>query len=60
MGEYGITFRCCFQKDNGVGKRILNIYVFAQGSEQIYGHIAFRDFMNSHQEWAIQYCSLNR
>ncbi|MCA9085844.1 MAG: GrpB family protein, partial [Planctomycetaceae bacterium] len=46
--------------DSSVGKRTHHVHVFAQGSEQITRHLAFRDFMNAHPDWAARYSDLKR
>lgn len=58
MGECGIPHRRYFRKDNDDGKRTHHIHVFSRGSDQIVRHVAFRDFMNAHSEWASLYSTL--
>lgn len=60
LGEFGIPCRRYFRKDSSVGKRTHHVHVFAQGSEQITRHLAFRDFMNAHPDWAARYSDLKR
>ncbi len=58
MGEFGIPSRRYFRKDNDTGKRTYHVHVFAQGSKQVDRHLAFRDFMNAHPDWAGRYSDL--
>ncbi|MCA9123909.1 MAG: GrpB family protein [Planctomycetaceae bacterium] len=58
MGEFGIPSRRYFRKDNDTGKRTHHVHVFADGSNHIVRHLAFRDFMKAHPEWATRYSDL--
>ena len=60
MGELGIPARRYFRKDNAAGKRTHHVHVFAEGTDQIARHLAFRNFMNAHPEWAARYAELKR
>jgi GrpB-like predicted nucleotidyltransferase (UPF0157 family) len=60
MGEYGIPGRRYFRKDNSSGVRTHHLHVFAQGSAEIICHLAFRDFMNAHHEFAEKYSRLKQ
>ena len=60
MGELGIPGRRYFRKDNTAGKRTHHVHVFAQGTDQIDRHLAFRDFMNAHSAWAARYGELKQ
>ncbi|HEX8181403.1 MAG TPA: GrpB family protein [Pyrinomonadaceae bacterium] len=60
MGEYGITGRRYFRKDNRAGIRTHNIHVFAAGSAEVERHLAFRDYMIAHPEDAQRYSELKR
>jgi len=58
-GEYGIPFRCYFQKENA-GIRTHNIHIYESGNPEIARHIAFRDYMRSHSEEAQAYGALKQ
>ena len=60
MGEYGIPGRRYFRKDDAAGNRTHQIHTFQTGSPQIERHLAFRDFMSTHGEYANQYAALKR
>jgi GrpB-like predicted nucleotidyltransferase (UPF0157 family) len=60
MGEYGITGRRFFRKDNESGIRTHHVHVFTVGSAQINRHLAFRDYMRVHPEEAQQYSDLKQ
>lgn len=58
MGEFGIVGRRYFRKDDAAGNRTHQIHAFQVGSPQIERHLAFRDFMRVHREYAEQYDAL--
>ena len=58
MGEFGIAGRRFFRKDNASGERSHHLHVFPTGSPQISRHLAFRDFLRAHAEYAAQYEAL--
>jgi GrpB-like predicted nucleotidyltransferase (UPF0157 family) len=58
MGEFGIAGRRFFRKDNAGGERSHHLHVFQIGSPQIARHLAFRDFLRAHREYAAQYEAL--
>ena len=60
MGEYGITGRRFFRKDNQEGNRTHNIHAFEAGSAEIERHLAFRDYMIAHPGDAQKYSELKR
>lgn len=57
-GEFGIPTRRYFRKDDRHGKRTHQVHVFPYDSEQIERHLAFRDFMIAHPQWATRYSDL--
>lgn len=59
-GEFGITGRRYFRKDNQQGIRTHQIHVFEIGSVQIERHLAFRDYMIAHPLDARKYSELKR
>ncbi len=56
MGEYGIPGRRYYQKSKT--KRTHHVHLFEQGSAEIQRHLAFRDFMRGHQDYAKAYSVL--
>jgi GrpB-like predicted nucleotidyltransferase (UPF0157 family) len=60
MGEFGITGRRFFKKDNSEGIRTHHIHTFETGSPQIDRHLAFRDYLISHPETALEYSELKQ
>lgn len=60
MGEYGIPTRRFFRKLNSVEVRTHHVHVFAQGNPHVHRHLAFRDFLNAHPQWATEYSELKR
>lgn len=57
-GEYGIAGRRYFRKFNASGIRTFHVHAFAEGDSHVDRHLAFRDFMNAHPEWARRYSDL--
>ncbi len=60
MGEFGIIGRRFFKKDNAEGIRTHHIHTFETGSPQIDRHLAFRDYLISHPETALEYSKLKQ
>jgi GrpB-like predicted nucleotidyltransferase (UPF0157 family) len=60
MGEFGITGRRFFRKDNNDGIRTHHIHTFEIGSPQIDRHLAFRDYLRSYPEAAYKYSQLKQ
>ena len=60
MGEFGIPGRRYFRKDDDLGTRTHHVHVFEQGNSHIERHLAFRDFLIFHPDWAAQYSELKR
>lgn len=60
MGEFGISDRRFFRKDNSSGIRTHHVHVFETNSPQIKRHLAFRDYMIAHPAKAQQYSDLKR
>ncbi|WP_366944818.1 GrpB family protein [Chamaesiphon sp. GL140_3_metabinner_50] len=60
MGEHGIVGRRFFRKDNAEGLRTHHIHTFETGSPQIDRHLAFRDYLISHPETALEYSELKQ
>ena len=60
MGEFGITRRRYFRKNNQEGIRTHHIHIFDVNSKEVERHLAFRDYMISHPEDAHKYSELKR
>jgi GrpB-like predicted nucleotidyltransferase (UPF0157 family) len=60
MGEFGISDRRFFRKDNAAGIRTHHIHTFEINSAQIDRHLAFRDYLNAHPEAAREYSELKQ
>jgi GrpB-like predicted nucleotidyltransferase (UPF0157 family) len=60
LGEFGITGRRYFRKDDRNGNRTHQVHAFQAGSPQIERHLAFRDFMRAHPGCALEYDVLKR
>jgi GrpB-like predicted nucleotidyltransferase (UPF0157 family) len=60
MGEFGISGRRFFLKNNQEGIRTHHIHIFEVGSAQGERHLAFRDYMIAHPEDAQRYSELKR
>jgi GrpB-like predicted nucleotidyltransferase (UPF0157 family) len=60
MGEFGITGRRFFRKDNHDGIRTHHIHTFEVSSPQIDRHLTFRDYLRSHPEAAYEYSQLKQ
>lgn len=59
-GEFGIPGRRYYRKDDSTGRRTHHLHAFQVGSPQIERHLAFRDFLIAHLEWAEKYGALKR
>ena len=60
MGEYGISGRRYFRKDDGEGSRTHQIHAFEAGSGEVVRHLAFRDYLIAHPGDAQRYGELKR
>lgn len=60
MGEFGISGRRYFRKNNEEGIRTHHVHIFRVGSEQVERHLAFRDYMIAHPEDTQRYSELKR
>ena len=59
-GEYGIPSRRYFRRHDRHGRRTHHLHVFPSNNERIARHLAFRDFLIAHPEWAARYSDLKR
>ncbi|KIY21590.1 MULTISPECIES: GrpB family protein [Mesobacillus] len=55
MGENGIQERRYFQKVDENGIRKVHLHAFEKGSDQIYRHLVFRDYLRFHSKEAGEY-----
>lgn len=60
MGEFGISGRRYFRKNNQDGVRTHHIHVFESGSAEVVRHLAFRDYLIAHPEEAQKYSELKK
>ncbi len=60
MGEFGMSGRRYFRKNDRHGNRTHQVHAFKTGSTQIERHLAFRDFMRTHADHAKLYDALKR
>jgi GrpB-like predicted nucleotidyltransferase (UPF0157 family) len=60
MGEFGISGRRFFRKDNAAGIRTHHLHTFEANSAQVKRHLAFRDYLNAHPETARAYSELKQ
>lgn len=60
MGEFGISGRRFFRKDDKEGIRTHHVHTFTVGSERVKRHLAFRDYMIAHPEDAQSYSELKQ
>jgi GrpB-like predicted nucleotidyltransferase (UPF0157 family) len=60
MGEFGITDRRFFLRDNSDGIRTHHVHIFGINSPQIQRHLNFRDYLIAHPRIAQKYSDLKR
>ena len=60
LGEFGISGRRYFRRDNAAGQRTHQVHTFQSDSPQIERHLAFRDFLRAHADVARQYGELKQ
>ena len=60
MGEFGISGRRYFRKDNDAGIRTHHLHIYRTDSDQVRRHLAFRDYMRGHADDAQQYSELKQ
>lgn len=59
-GEFGISGRRYFRKNNEAGVREYHIHAFVADSDEVTRHLAFRDYLRSHAVTAQEYSQLKR
>ncbi|KRG70960.1 GrpB family protein [Pseudoxanthomonas dokdonensis] len=55
MGEFGISGRRYFRRDDAQGIRSHQIHAFAADTANVRRHLAFRDYLRAHRAVADQY-----
>lgn len=60
LGEFGIPARRYFRKNSSAGIRTHQVHAFERNSLGACRHLAFRDYMNSHSQFAHEYSSLKQ
>ena len=60
LGEFGITSRRYFRKDDDRGVRRYQVHAFVEGSVGAIRPLAFRDYLRAHPLVAQQYSDLKR
>lgn len=59
MGEFGISGRRYFRRDNGAGVRTEQLHIFVANSPHVLRHLAFRDFLRAY-DLAQEYSQLKQ
>lgn len=60
MGEFGISGRRYFRRNNSAGVRTQQVHIFAADSPHVLRHLAFRDFLRARPDFAHQYSELKQ
>lgn len=60
LGEYGIPGRRYFPRNASDGERTDQVQAFQIGSPDILRHLAFRDYLRSHPDVAVEYSRLKQ
>ncbi len=60
LGEHGIPGRRYFRKVDPAGVHLFHVHVFQVGSLEAQRHLAFRNFLRAHPDWAHRYSELKR
>lgn len=55
MGEFGITGRRYYRRNDGNGMRSHHVHAFDARSPEIARHVHFRDFLRAHRQYALEY-----
>jgi GrpB-like predicted nucleotidyltransferase (UPF0157 family) len=59
-GEYGLSGRRYFTRDDAAGLRTHNIHVYGEGNADFHRHLAFRDFLRAHPTLQREYEQVKR
>ncbi len=57
-GENGIPNRRYFYREERPNVRVAHIHIFEKGDPEVFRHVAFRDYLNAHEEEAKRYGDL--
>lgn len=60
LGEYGIKGRRYFSKEDAAGNHLYHVHVFQAESPQVIRHLAFRDYLRTHEEDASFYAKIKQ
>ena len=60
LGEFGITGRRYFRKNDSSGVRTHHVHAFLRGDAHVRRHVAFRDYLIAHPDVAAGYSTLKR
>ena len=60
LGEYGISRRRYFRRDDATGRRTHQVHAFRAGDTEVERHLAFRDYMLAHPAAARAYGELKQ
>lgn len=60
MGEFGLSGRRYFRKDDAQGVRTHHVHAYEAGSSEVQRHLAFRDYMIASPSAAQAYSDLKR
>jgi len=60
MGEYGISGRRYFRRNDATGVRTHHVHAFEVSAPEVEKHLMFRDYMIAHQKDAQKYSELKR
>lgn len=60
MGQFGLPGRRFFRKDDTDGNRTHHVHAYANNNPEALRHLAFRDFMRAHPQWAQRYGQLKQ
>ncbi|KQL57023.1 MULTISPECIES: GrpB family protein [Bacillaceae] len=59
LGENGIKGRRFFLKSEE-GKRTHHVHIFENASDEVQGHLSFRDYLIAHKEEAVRYAAVKK
>jgi GrpB-like predicted nucleotidyltransferase (UPF0157 family) len=59
-GEFGISGRRYFRRDDERGERTHQVHAFSAAARQLERHLAFRDYLIAHPEVAREYVELKQ
>ncbi|MFX3616969.1 MAG: GrpB family protein [Sporolactobacillus sp.] len=60
LGENGIKGRRYFSKENAAGDHLYHVHVFQEESPEVIRHLAFRDYLRTHEEDAAFYAEIKQ